>query len=222
VALSAAAAERIDLTSHRGIHPRFGCLDVCPFVPLSTEMDEAVEASLDTAHRIARDLEIPVFLYGSAASPGRPNELPDVRRAIAEGLDPDLGPPGDPRTGVVCVGARDVLIAFNVWVRCEVATARQIATAIRARDGGLQGVRALGLELEPHMCQISTNITLPEACGIDEVYSAISNLATQSRVEVTATEIVGLVPERFLPNQDEEAARRLMSPGRSLESVLAL
>jgi glutamate formiminotransferase len=223
-ALATRAAELIDLRVHRGVHPRFGVLDVCPFVPLGEEdpMDEATDAAVRTASRIATRAGMAVYLYGTAARSEERHELVDVRRAIARGDAPDLGPSPSARSGAVCVGARHVLIAFNVWLRCDIATARDIAAIIRERNGGMTGVRALGLEISTDRCQVSTNITRPADCGIDAVYEKVSILARNRGVEVEASEIVGAPPQRFLPDPSKEAARRLMSPGHSLETLLAL
>ncbi len=223
-ALAIRAAELIDLRVHRGVHPRFGVFDVCPFVPLEEgdRMDEATDAAVRTADRIASRAGIAVYLYGAAARSENRFDLVDVRKAIAQGEAPDLGSPPSARSGAVCVGARQVLIAFNVWLRCDIATARDIAATIRERNGGLTGVRALGLEISPDRCQVSTNITKPADCGIDDVYDEVTRLARDRGVEVQASEIVGAPPQRFLPDPSKEAARRLMSPGRSLETLLAL
>lgn len=223
-ALAIRASELIDLRVHRGVHPRFGVLDVCPFVPLEEggQMDEATDAAVQTANRIATRGGIAVYLYGAAARSEDRHELVDVRRAIAHGEAPDLGPPPSARSGAVCVGARRVLIAFNVWLRCDIAVARDIAATIRERTGGLTGVRALGLEISPDRSQVSMNITRPADCGIDAVYDEVARLARVRGVEVEASEIVGAPPQRFLPDPAKEAARRLMSPGHSLETLLAL
>lgn len=228
VALAGEAAARVDLTTHKGIHPRLGALDVCPFVPQNGAMEEAVEAALATAERIGVEHQIPVYLYGRAARRPDTEELPDLRRgglqaliARATALPPDFGPQQiDPRIGVVCVGARDVLIAFNVWIRCPVTTARAIATAIRTTGGGPPGVRALGLPLSPEMSQVSMNLIDPETTGVEAVYALVARAAESAGAEIEATEFVGLVPERFMPDPESEVARRCISPGHSLESVL--
>src|SRR5688572_21437655 len=131
VELALSAARLIDLKRHRGVHPRVGVLDVCPFVPHRTEMHAAVEAAVSTAQRIG-GAGIPAFLYGAGAE----RELPDLRRGgleglmerMAEGEIPDFGPREiRPETGVVCVGARGPLIAFNVYIDGNLETAKAIA-----------------------------------------------------------------------------------------------
>jgi glutamate formiminotransferase / 5-formyltetrahydrofolate cyclo-ligase len=226
--LAERAANVIDLERHRGVHPRLGALDVCPIVPEGEPMDNAAAAARAVAAAIADRAGLPVYLYG-AASTDRNRELPAIRRGgladligrAAAGFAPDFGPREiDPRRGVVCVGARGVLIAFNVWISGSIEIATTIAAEVRERGGGLPGVRALGLELSRSETQVSMNLTAPERTGIDEAFDAVSRIARQRGSTVLRTEIVGLVPERFLPSPDAEAARLLLEPGRSLESVL--
>jgi glutamate formiminotransferase len=228
----AVVARHIDLRRHRGVHPRLGGLDVCPFVPEGAGMHRAVHVAVAAAKAIATRAELPVYLYGEAAAQRGGRTLPELRRGgleglvrrAAEGFVPDFGP----RTitldaGVVCVGARNVLIAFNVWLRCDARAARAIAAAVRDASGGLPGVRALGLPLgEPGVAQVSMNLTTPRLAGIDDAYEAVAATARATGATVIATEIVGLVPERFMPNPQREAARLLIKPGRSLEAARGL
>jgi glutamate formiminotransferase len=225
--LAIEAAALIGLQQHRGEHPRVGALDVCPFVPQDVGMDTAIRAARETGRKIGA-AGIPVFFYGAAADTSR--SLPEIRSGglprllarVGRGLEPDEGPRTvDPDTGVVCVGARDVLIAFNVWIDGDLDVARRIASHIRAGLGGLPGVRALGLAVSAHGdSQISMNLVAPEQTGIDRVFERIEALATKEGNRAVATEIVGLVPERFLPDPDAKAARLLIEPGRSLEAAL--
>jgi glutamate formiminotransferase len=229
-ALATAAAGTIDLTLQRGAHPRTGCLDVCPFVPHGTGMDEAIATAHDAARAIARDASLPVYLYGRAARRPEAVVLPELRRGGLEALaqrarselPPDEGPAAiDPKAGVVCVGARDVLIAFNVWIDAGVEAAREIASSVRSEAGGLPGIRALGLWLGSRsLSQVSMNLVDPPTTGIDSAYDAVEREAIAAGVDIVATEIVGLVPERFMPDPDAQAARLLVKPGRSLESAL--
>lgn len=225
--LAVEAAALIRLQQHSGQHPRVGALDVCPFVPHDIEMDAAIHAARETGKKIGA-AGIPVFFYGVAADTSR--SLPEIRSGglptlmerVSQGLKPDEGPRTvDPGTGVVCVGARDVLIAFNVWIDGDLEIARRIASHIRAGLGGLPGVRALGLAVSAHgNSQISMNLVDPAETGIDRVFERIDVLATKEGTRAVATEIVGLVPERFLPDPDATAARLLIEPGRSLEAAL--
>ena len=226
-ALAIEAAATIDLAEHRGQHPRVGALDVCPFVPHEIDVTVAVEAAKETARRIGA-AGIPVFLYGAASDDRRP--LPEIRggglpgliERLGTGWEPDEGPSEvDPRKGVVCVGARDVLIAFNVWIDGDLEIARQVATHIRAGVGGLPGVRALGLAVSAHGgSQISMNLVEPETTGIELAFQRVEQQAGKLGCVPVATEIVGLVPERFLPSPDAKVARLLIEPGHSLEAAL--
>ena len=184
----------------------------------------------DTGKTINSATGIPVFFYGDAAIRRETRELPALRkgglaaliRRAESDLPPDLGGPFiDPARGVVCVGARGVLIAFNVWLRCDVAIAREIARSVRASEGGLPAVRSLGLEIDAApTSQVSMNLIDPATTGIDEAFDAVAARARVVGAEVTGSEIVGLVPERFMPDPNGEAARTLIAPGRSLETAL--
>jgi glutamate formiminotransferase/formiminotetrahydrofolate cyclodeaminase len=116
----------------------------------------------------------------------------------------------------VCVGARDVLIAFNVWIRGDKTIATGIAAEVRSTD-----VRALGLEIADGVAQVSLNLIAPDVLGIEQTFALVAERCQRLGVEITSTEIVGLVPERFLPRPETQAARLLMQPGRSLESALS-
>lgn len=221
----AVAALVIDLTRHSGVHPRLGGLDVCPIVPHGEPMSSAVEVARATGRHIADRAGLPVYLYGKAAQRPETEALPDLRRGglaglierCEQGLMPDLGPRRiDPRRGVVCVGARDVLIAFNVWIAGDVRAAAAVAAEVRSPD-----VRALGLEMREGLAQVSMNLTAPHRVGIEQAFASVAESCERLGGEVTATEIVGLVPERLLPRPETQAARLLMQPGRSLESALS-
>ncbi|MPZ70845.1 MAG: glutamate formiminotransferase [Actinobacteria bacterium] len=227
--LALRAASLIDLTHHEGVHPRIGALDVCPVVPHRQDMDAAVKVARSLATSIG-DSGLPVYLYGTAAERPASRELPSIRRGgldalirrAAEDLPPDRGPHRiDPATGVVCVGARGPLIAYNVWLRCDEQAARSIAEEIRTTSGGPPGIRALGLAIGPGLSQISMNLVEPDITGVDTATAFIERAAAARGIELHGTEIVGLVEERFLPNPDATAARLLIEPGRTLESLLA-
>jgi glutamate formiminotransferase len=226
----ATAAASIDLRRHHGVHPRLGILDVCPIVPYEEPMDAAVAAAHQAGREINSATGIPVFFYGAAATRTATKELPALRkgglaeliRRAGSDLPPDIGTHViDAARGVACVGAREVLIAFNVWLRCRLPIARRIARSIRAVEGGLPGVRSLGLEIDDApTSQVSMNLIDPTRTGIDQTFDAVAELARAEGVEIAGSEIVGLVPERFMPNPDGEAARMLIAPGRSLEAAL--
>ncbi|MGH2775106.1 MAG: glutamate formimidoyltransferase [Actinomycetota bacterium] len=229
VALSE-GARVLDLTAQRGLHPRMGVLDVCPFVPHGdTKMTDAISTAHTVGALISKRTGIPVYLYGEAARRPDTRNLPDLRRGGLEGLrsraqrglKPDFGGRIDARLGVVCVGARAVLIAFNVWIKGDLAVARAIAGRVRESAGGLPGVRSLGLEIKPpDMCQVSMNLTAPDATGIETAFEAVEANAGALGAAVVATEIVGLPPRRYWPPPDAKATRLLREPGRSLEAAL--
>lgn len=228
MAALAEASLAIDLTRHRGVHPRLGALDVCPFVADPLPVEEAVAAARATGAAIWKRARLPVYLYGHAATRPECQKLADLRRGGLDrliersrgDLPPDFGSsPIDPRRGVVCVGARAVLVAFNVWLRCDAVPARAIATSVRR--AGLPGVRALGLDLGNGYAQVSMNLTEPAEAGVDRAFDAVVSLAAEAGVEVHATELVGVPPERYMPDPDAQAARLLRGPGRSLETALA-
>ena len=206
------AAELIDMREHQGVHPRLGATDVLPFIPISgVTMADCVTLAHAAGERIARELAIPVFFYERAAlKPERVN-LEDVRRgalellreqiAVNPGRAPDLGPHQvHESAGAIAVGARPFLIAFNVNLNTrDVSVAKAIARVVRARQGGLPFVKALGFELATRgLVQVSMNLVNYEATGMVQAYHAVKNEAARMGVEVFSTEIVGLVPEKAL------------------------
>ncbi len=208
----AKAAELIDLNHHRGVHPRLGALDVLPFVPLGqTSMMDCVSLARRAGERIWKELGIPVYFYAAAAIRPDRVKLEDVRRAQFEGLRqavltdagrrPDLGGPElHPSAGAVIVGARKVLIAFNINLQSQdLSLARQIAAAVRASGGGLPGVKALGLPLQSRgLVQVSINITDHDLTPLHTVYLAVKRLADANGVEIEESELIGLMPRRAL------------------------
>ena len=198
------ARERIDLTRHEGAHPCIGAADVVPIVPIrEADAGRARTAALELGRWVGKDLALPVFLYADLA-PGRgpaffrrggPTEL--QRRLDAGELAPDFGPVRlDERAGGVIVGARPPLIAFNVDLEGDdLDAAREIARAVRERDGGFLGVRALGLRLSRagHV-QVSLNIEDWRVSPLHEVVAAVQREATTRGIRVTGSELVGLLP----------------------------
>jgi glutamate formiminotransferase len=211
------AADLIDMRSHRGVHPRMGATDVLPFVPVrGISLDECAALAHEAGSRIAHELSIPVFFYERAARlPGRVN-LEDVRRGGLELLRqeigslpdraPDVGPLRVHETaGAVAVGARPFLIAFNVNLRTnDLQVARQIARNIRARTGGLPFLKALGFELHSRgLVQVSMNLVNYEVTGLSQAYDAVQREAGKLNVDISSTEIVGLIPRNALDRQTE-------------------
>ncbi|MFL5959226.1 MAG: glutamate formimidoyltransferase [Gaiellaceae bacterium] len=200
----ACAGERIDLRRHEGAHPRIGAADVVPLVPIrETDAERARAAALVLARRLGDELALPVFLYADLA-PGRgpaffrrggPAEL--QRRIDAGELAPDFGPAQlDERAGGVIVGARPPLIAFNVNLEGDdLEAAREVARAVRERDGGFPGVRALGLRLpRAGHVQVSLNVEDWRASPLHEVVAAVEREARARDLDVKGAELVGLLP----------------------------
>jgi glutamate formiminotransferase len=191
------AVERIDLSTHAGVHPRVGVLDVAPVVHRTdAERGAAVAEALLLAHRLGRDLGLPVYLYGALAG-GRARASLRAPRALA-GVAPDYGPPRlHPTAGATLVAARPPLVAFNVELAppATLTDAKRIAADIReGGPSGLPGVRALGLQLESGgLVQVSTNIEDPARVTAGDVAAAVARHAP-----VAGAELVGLAPEAAL------------------------
>lgn len=179
-----AAAEHLDLRSHAGAHPRLGAIDVVPFVPLTgSTMADAVAARDDYADWVGSELGVPAFKYGPERS------LPDVRRRAFKELRPDAGPPDpEPRLGAVAVGARPLLVAWNVYlVVPDLAEARRVAAAVRGPQ-----LRALGLQVGDDV-QVSMNLIAPEELGPAQAWDLVAG-----HIAIKRAELVGLVPQAVL------------------------
>jgi glutamate formiminotransferase / 5-formyltetrahydrofolate cyclo-ligase len=201
----ARAAELIDLRQHVGIHPRVGAADVVPIVPLAAgQMPRAREVALELGARVGDELGLPVFLYGESAEGVRPSFFrtggpAELQRRIDSGeLAPSFGPATlDRRAGAVLIGARRLLIAFNIELRTgHLEDARAIAATVRASSGGMPGVQALGLLL-PSSCvvQVSLNVIDTEQASLSEIVARVREAAAERGVEVGRSELVGLLPE---------------------------
>lgn len=205
------AVELIDLNHHTGEHPRIGALDVLPFVPLSgTTLDECAKLAHAVGRQIYQELKVPVYFYEAAAlKPDRKN-LADIRKGNFEGLReeitkperrPDVGEPRlHPTAGAVAVGARPFLVAFNVNLNSnDLAIAKAIANKVREARGGLKHVKALGMKLDDRgIVQVSMNLTNCDETPIHQAFNAVRAEAAVRGVSVIGTEIVGLVPKRYL------------------------
>ena len=209
----AAARDRIDLTKHEGAHPRMGATDVVPFVPLgSATKDTAVAAAFQAAERIWNECGVPTYLYGDAARSDQRRNLAKVRKGQFEGIReaivtdparaPDFGNPEVHATaGITAVGARFFLIAYNVNLETrDLDLAKQIAKAIRERDGGMPGVKAMGFDLpEKEQVQVSMNLVDYRKTSPLEVFDEIGRRAKEAGVSVAGSEVVGLIPEAAAP-----------------------
>ena len=216
VQLAKFAARCIDLTKHKGEHPRMGAIDVVPFIPIrEVTMEECVALSKRAAERIWQEACIPVFLYEASASAPHRENLASVRKGQFEGMaqkvlesqwEPDFGGRTiHPTAGVVAVGARAPLIAFNINLStADVAVADKIARVIRQSGGGLICVKAMGVFLKEKNCaQVSINMTNYCLTPLYRVVEFVRFEAARYGVTVVGTEIVGLVPMRALIDSAE-------------------
>lgn len=212
LALYEAALAAIDLTRHRGAHPRAGAVDVVPFVPLGgltmagATMADAVVAARTLGAAVAERFGVPVYLYEEAASRPERRRLPDLRRGGFEGFPAKMAQPGwkpdfgprrvHPTAGVSIVGARDFLIAFNALLdTADLGVARAVARAVRESGGGLPAVRAIGVHLPSRgRAQVSMNLLDYRRTSMAAALSAVEAEAARLGARVTETEIVGLVP----------------------------
>lgn len=207
LAVSAKAIEFIDLNEHRGAHPRMGAVDVIPFVPLGeATMEQAVATARQVGQDLGDKLQLPVFLYEAAATRPERRNLADVRQGEFEGLaqkladpdwKPDFGPARPhPTAGAVAVGARIFLVAYNVNLSTpDVSIAKAVARAVRARTGGLQNVKALGVMLQDrNLAQVSMNVVDPFQTPLYRVLEMVRMEAARYGVSVVGSEVVGLVP----------------------------
>lgn len=233
LALAEQAVEHIDMTEHKGEHPRMGAIDVVPFVPVrGITMDECVDLAREFAETFAERTEVPTYLYEEAATrPDREN-LADIRRGEFEGLreaigsdperEPDFGPARIHETaGATAVGARFFLIAFNVNLDTDdLDVANDIAKAVRHSSGGYRHVKAMGFDIADRgIVQVSMNMTDYRKSPLFRVFETIVDEAERYGVSVKGSEIVGPIPmevlvdvaEHFLRLEDFEAQQVLES-----------
>jgi glutamate formiminotransferase / 5-formyltetrahydrofolate cyclo-ligase len=229
-ALTRAAVATLDLSGHVGAHPRFGVVDVVPFVPLERldgrvgldGLRRAVEARDAFARWAAEELDLPCFLYGPRPD-GTTRSLPDVRRGAFSRFRPDTGPPAPhPSAGAVAVGARPLLVAYNLWLEdADLTVARAVAAALRE-----PAVRALGFDLASGV-QVSCNLLDPFRVGPADVYDRVTALVRAEpgvghRGVVRRAELVGLLPEAALDRIPAWRWTELdLSPDRTIEACLA-
>ena len=227
--LFSVAVDAIDLRSHDGVHPRMGAVDVVPFIPLTgATMQACVELATGTAALVAERFGVPVFLYEDAAASDERRSLSEIRRGGANGVAlrmkqtawrADFGPAAPhPTAGATAIGARPILIAYNVNLASNrLGVARRVASAIRASSGGLPHVKALGMQLDNGIVQVSMNLTNYKETSMTTVFDAVTREAGQDGVRVLESEIVGLVPRDALP---ADPARRLKLRAEDLDKVL--
>ncbi len=202
------AAEKIDITKHQGEHPCIGVADVIPFIPVKrATFNDCVRLRNELSEKISSELNIPVYVYGNIAKRPERKELSFVRRGGLKGVRqrictvegrPDFGPSKlHPTAGAVAVGARDILIAFNINLKkASLQDAKDIAASVREKDGGLKGVRAIGLYLDSRkFAQVSVNIVNYRASSIKQVFDSVLSQAEKRKISIEESEIIGLIPK---------------------------
>jgi len=210
-ALFSAVLPRIDLNRHKGEHPRMGAVDVVPLVPIrGATMEDCVGLSREIGAHIGQRWGIPVFLYEESAASETRRNLAEIRRGEFEGFGrkmedgawkADFGPAAPhPTAGVVAVGARAPLIAYNINLGTrDLSVAERIARAIRHIGGGFRYVKAMGVELADRGCvQVSINMTNYRKTPLHRVFECVRSEAERSGVPIIGSEIVGLTPAEAL------------------------
>ena len=228
------AAELIDLNVQRGAHPRLGATDVVPFIPIEgATLDDCVQMARELGRQVWERYQIPVYFYEAAATRPERANLENIRRgqfeaireeiATVESRRPDVGEPRcHPTAGAVVIGARNFLVAYNVYLQtADVEIAKKIAKAVRFSSGGLRAVKAIGLEVRGQ-AQVSMNLTDTSITPMARVFEFVRREAARYGVLVQSSEIVGLVPKRAL----EDAAAWFLQvenfdPSMILENRLA-
>jgi len=232
------AAESIDLTKHRGGHPRIGAADVVPFVPLEgLSLADCADLAAGLGERVWSSLRIPVYLYGAAARRPQRAALENIRRGQFEALlieagkpdaeksperAPDIGDFLHPTAGAVAIGARKFLIALNVNLAApDLAAAKAIARAIRSSSGGLPEVKAMGVLLASrNLAQVSMNLTDFEITPLHVVLQSVRREAARRGVTLGETEVVGLIPRRAFELSEDCLRRAGIGPDAILETRL--
>lgn len=223
------AAKLIDMETHEGVHPCIGAADVIPFIPLqNTDLAECAALSEKVGRRIAAELGLPVYLYAKSAKVSSHRRLADIRRGgyplLREiiGTDPermpDFGPHALPRAGGVSIGARDFLIAYNVYLNtADPKPAKLIARKIRESSGGLPGVQAIGLPVKG-LAQISMNLLDFRRTSMKTVFQAIKAEAEPLGCTPLFSELIGMLPRAALEDTaPEELLLKDFSKARILE-----
>ena len=201
------AIAAVDLTRHKGEHPRLGAVDVTPFIPIDgITMADCVALAKSIAEDVASRFSLPIYLYEEASTNPLRKNLEDIRRGEFEGLAAKMATPGwapdygpavpHPTAGAAVIGARMPLIAYNINLNTNrLDVAKKIASAIRMSSGGLRYVKAMGIPLEDRgIVQVSINLTNYEKTPIFRVFDLVKREAQRYGVSVLESEIVGLVP----------------------------
>ncbi|HTU52090.1 MAG TPA: glutamate formimidoyltransferase [Acidobacteriaceae bacterium] len=227
------STELINMTAQHGVHPRIGAADVVPLVPIrNISLPECAALAHQLGQEIWKRHHVPVYFYEAAALRPDRRLLENIRNGQFEGLRkkvqqdaasrPDVGGPSlHPTAGAVAVGARQLLIACNVFLNSgNVGVARSIARDIRAASGGLDGLKAMGV-LVSGRAQVSMNITDFRATPVGKVFQAVKDAAGQLGAEPERVELIGLVPEAAVePGSEWMQLATNFSVARTLESRL--
>jgi len=201
----------IDLRGHTGEHPRMGAVDVVPFIPVrDATIEDCIELARRVGERTADEYDVPVYLYEEAATCPERRNLATIRKGEFEGFPAKISDPRwkpdfgrarvHPSAGVVAVGAREFLIAYNInLATTDVRIAKKIAKAVRHSTGGLRYVKAMGLPLEGQgMVQVSMNLTNFRRTPILRVFDMVKNEAARVGVRVVESELVGMAPRQAI------------------------
>lgn len=230
------AVPLIDLNIHHGEHPRVGAVDVVPLIPLKgATLKDCINWARQLGERIGNEHHIPVFLYEAACVIPIRKRLEVIRRGGPHGLAsrmatdtlwmPDFGPwQPHPTAGVVVVGARHPLIAFNVVLQTpDVSIAQSIAKTIRTSGGGLPSLKAIGIRLASRgLAQVSMNLINYHETSIQEAFDTVQQQAEKFHVGIEESEIVGLIPqEAIVPNPQKQLRLRSWNPDQVLETRLS-
>jgi glutamate formiminotransferase len=235
LALAETVFAAIDMSGHHGVHPRLGALDVLPFVPLAgMRMGEAVAIARRVGEALGRIHQLPVYFYAEAATAPARRPLPAVRAGQYEGLaarlrdpawQPDAGPTRfDARKGAMAVGARDVLVAFNIWLdTSDLGAGRSIARAVRASSGGLPALLAIGVALPGRgLTQVAMNLLDYRQTPIPAAWDAVKSEADRRGISLLRAELVGLAPRAaFAGRAPETVGLADLGPERFLDTHLA-
>ena len=231
------ASQLIDMTKHKGEHPRIGATDVVPFIPLrGATMDDCIQLARDVGRQVGEQLKIPVYLYENAATRPECRNLADVRKGQFEGLceelgknparNPDFGPNKiHPTAGATVIGAREILIAYNVNLDTDyIDVAKRIAKKIRQSSGGMPFVKALGILIDKHnrqIAQVTMNLTNYKVTPVKKAFDTIKQEALSDNIRVLESELIGLAPQdAFEDTSPEELLITDFSPQQIIENRL--
>ncbi|MDU1411788.1 MAG: glutamate formimidoyltransferase [Clostridium sp.] len=208
--------ENIDMSKHKGGHPRMGALDVVPFVPIEgVSMEDCIEIANRVGKVIGEKYNVPVYLYEKAATAPHRENLAKVRKGQYEGFfekikEEDWAPDYGPREvnvkgGCVAIGAREPLVAFNVNLGTDnVEIADKIAKKVRHIGGGLRFVKAMGVMLEDrNIAQVSMNLVNYEKTTVYSAFEMVKMEAKRYGVPVIGSEVIGLLPMAALVKSAE-------------------